>query len=264
MHTMFFLQCSTTRSLSQCTLTQHDGSLSSLVFGGQDCGHISLLYSNGLSMPHPCPAHAGHVVQLASLANPPSTTIPALVSYGSDNKVNIWAMEIEENTVCLKLQTSIILDTCPSHMALLDSTLCLALPVNKLICLNIPHGDNNKSTIHSLSDIPTLTHQCEDDHTDTITSLSCCPFLKAFATSSKDGRVKIWSSSNQLISEIHFGATLASVCFANPQGDLLVGFQKHICIVQAEDYLPALYIEKSKCRDRIEDPILFDPTLKFW
>lgn len=42
-------------------------------------------------------------------------------------------------------------------------------------------------------------HSPDNDHTDNITGLACCPRLKVFATSSRDGTVRIWNSFNVLI-----------------------------------------------------------------
>ena len=225
-------------------------------------------------MPHPCPAHAGHVTKLASSTNPipPSSNSPALVSFGGDNMLNVWSVHIEtKGNICLKLQMSISMELCPTHVGLLYSTLCLALADNKIIMLNAtPESRLESQTLaptQSLANFPMLYHQTEDDHTDKVTSLSCSSHLKLFATSSKDGWVKIWSLENQLVSDIYLGPTLASVCFASPRGDLLVGFQQHIYIVQAEDCLPGVYIEIARhClhQDRDEEPMPFDPTLEFW
>lgn len=257
----------------QCTITAEDGTLKSVVFAGQECGHISLLYGEGFSMPYPCPAHAGHVTKLASSSSPvDSDSIhPALVSHGSDNMLNIWGLEVEKGNTGLKLQMSVNMELCPQHIGLLHSTLCIALADNRVVMLNIPADSKSRppATPHGLmlSSLPTLIHQAEDDHTDSITSLSYCSFLKLFATTGRDGYVKIWSSENELVSEIHFGATLTSACFANPKGDLLVGFQKHICSVYRGDYLPHVYLKLGReyqGRDRTEDPIPFDPTLEFW
>ena len=242
--------------------------MQSLVFGGQECGHISLLHASGLSMPHPCPAHAGHVIKLTSPTDRIDLTSsnPALVSYGSDNMLSIWGLEVTKRTqnVVLKIRASISLKLCPTHMGLLHSTLCLALSDNKIVQLDFP--PNSRYECLSLDTLPLLTHQPEDDHTEEITSLSSCTRLKLFATSSSDGYVKVWGTDNHLVSEIHFGASLASVGFANPLGDLLVGFQKHICIVEAGNYLPAeLVTEHPHCdHDSVEEPITFDPELEFW
>ena len=223
-------------------------------------------------MPHPCPAHAGHVTKLASSTNhiPPLSSTPALVSHGSDNMLNVWCVQIKTQ-VRLELLMTVSIEPCPTHMGLLHSTLCLALADNRTMMLNVPSKSGIESRMlapsQSLANLPLLIHQMEDDHTDTITSLSCTSHLNLFVTSSNDGRVKIWSLENQLVSEIHFGPTLASVCFANPKGDLLVGLLQDISIVRGEDCLPAAYVKIARSclhQDDKEEPVPFDPGLEFW
>ena len=147
----------------QCTV---GGGIGSLVFGGQSCGHISLLHGVRVSMPHPCPAHAGHVTKLASSTNPipPSANSPALVSYGSDNMLNVWSVHIEtKGNMCLKKQMNISLELCPTHMALLYSTLCLALADNRIVMLNVTSESRMESQVlapfQSLANFSMLTHQ---------------------------------------------------------------------------------------------------------
>ncbi len=264
-------------SFSQCTLSDATGETLSLLFAGQECGHISLLHGAGLTMTAPTPAHAGHVIKLSSTANhiplSPSSSPrpPALVSYGSDERLNVWGLEIEgsPSSVVLKLLMTVTMDTCPPHMEILQSTLCLALENNRLVSLVVSaDSPRHSGTVQRLSEVPgLLTHQLEDDHTDAITSLTSCPFLGLFVTTSRDGRAKIWNSSNQLVSELNLGSSLSSACFATAQGDLLVGFQEHISVVRAGDFLPGVYLEAAGRRgqcDHFEEPIPFDSDLKFW
>lgn len=263
---------------SQCTISSDSGEPLSLLFAGQECGHISLLHGARVTMPHPSPAHAGHVIKLSSATNQipsPSPTsssspLPALVSYGSDERLNVWGLEIDVHScISLKLLATVAMDTCPAHMLILHSSLCLALNSNRVVCLAIS-GDSPRlsGSVQRLAKMPgLLAHQWEDDHTDTVTSLTACPFLDLFVTTSHDGRAKIWSYANQLVSELSLGPSLTAACFGTSRGDLLVGFQEHISIVCAEDFLPSEYLEaaeRTKCRDYTEEPIPFDPDLRFW
>ncbi len=123
------------------------------------------------------------------------------------------------------------------------------------------------SQVESISNIKVLEPQEEEQHTKEVTSLSACPYLRLFVTSSKDGTIKVWSLKNQLVSDIDFGGTISSVGFANHRGDLLVGVQIALSIIRAEDYLPDHYREiATKCPywDHKERPIQFDPHLEFW
>lgn len=40
--------------------------------------------------------------------------------------------------------------------------------------------------------------------------------------------LQIWDADNSLVRELSFGGTLQGVCFANPQGDILAGFERHV------------------------------------
>ena len=260
------------------------------MFGGERSGHIALLFSSGekLSMPHPCPAHDGHVTKLIASCD---TIVPfcsydpnhwstrtiqtALISYGTDNMLNIWCLKLKrKGRITLKLQMSIHTELEPVHGKLFGSLLCLSFPDNRIVMMNTPRVQQRQdsrivATSHSFSKISLLTHQTEDDHIGSIISLQCSSKLNLFATSSKDGHVKIWNEENHLISEIDFGESLASVCFANSHGDLLVGFQKHVSLIQARDYLPEAIIKSNNDRgtpleDCIEQPMTFDPDLEFW
>ena len=123
------------------------------------------------------------------------------------------------------------------------------------------------SQVESISTVEVLEHQEEEQHTKEVTSLSACPYLSIFVTSSKDGTIKVWNFDNQLVSDIDFGGTVSCVAFANNRGDLLVGVQIEVSIIRAEDYLPDHYRKKAtKCPywDHKERPIQFDPHLEFW
>ena len=254
------------------------------MFGGEKSGHIALLFSSGnlVSMPYACPAHDGHVTKLFASRDvirpfsddPDSSaaTQTALVSYGTDNMLNIWCLRVKaSNQIFLKLLMSIHTELEPVLGRLLGSIICLSFLDNRIVMLNTLQRCRPDSRIiatsHSLSRMSLLTHQAEDDHTGSVISLECCPSMGIFATSSKDGHIKIWNKDNHLVSEIDFGKSLASVCFANLQGDLLVGFQKHISLIKAKDYLPDTILEmrqSSPHTDCVEQPLTFDYDLEFW
>lgn len=205
-----------------------------------------------------------------------TTSTPCLLSFGSDNFLNVWSLVVSKggNHIELKMQICIQMETIPKHIGILGTLLCVTTIKNSVKMLNI---STELMTMHQnchlprgclFNSMPILSHQREDCHTDTITSLSCCQSLGLFATCGHDGFLKVWStSSNQLVSEIYFGSSLMCACFSNARGDLLVGFQRQLCIVHASNYLPSPYLEHSVeycISDRIEDSITFDPTLEFW
>ncbi|KAJ3215458.1 WD repeat-containing protein 87 [Dinochytrium kinnereticum] len=117
----------------------------------------------------------------------------------------------------------------------------------------------------------TRRHPADEDHTKTITSISCLEALGLFATSSLDGTVKIWDSSESaLVREIQFNEPLSSVAFCNRRGDLLVGMSDQIALVKLQDYLPAHYLGlllnhgDAWPDDPVEYPHKFDSGLDFW
>lgn len=42
-------------------------------------------------------------------------------------------------------------------------------------------------------------HPPNHDHTDELTGLACCARLKLFASASRDGTIKVWNGSNDLV-----------------------------------------------------------------
>ena len=254
------------------------------MFGGEKSGHITLLFSSGnhVSMPYPCPAHDGHVIKLIAARDPlcpfsddldcNAAMQTALISYGSNSMLNVWCLKVKaSNQIFLKLLMSIHTELEPVQGILLGSIVCLSFLDNRIVMMNTTQNRRPDSSIiaasQSLSRMPLLTHQAEDDHTGSVISLECCPSLRIFATTSTDGQIKIWNKDNHLVSEIDFGKSLASVCFANLQGDLLVGFQKHISLIKAKDYLPDAILQMrqtSSLSDYVEQPLTFNSDLEFW
>lgn len=248
-----------------------------MVFGGMECGHIDLLHGNdSVTMPHPCRAHAGLVTNLFGSTGTSGRDVdghcPSLVSYGSDEVLNVWAVELQHRgkaatAMCgLRLRLSVEMAAPPLCVGMLQTTVLLALGDNHIVGVKVP-TEGHQAECLSLSSTGLLTHQTEDDHTGVVTSISCCRHLGLFATSGGDGGVKVWDIHNQLVSEVHFGPSLTSVCFANARGDLLIGLHRHVCIFYAEKYLPPGVLELVKAcpfRDSIEEPIPFDSELEFW
>ena len=208
-----------------------------------------------------------------------ATTPPCLLSLGSDSFLNVWSLVVNErgDGVVLKMEICIQMESVPRHIGLVGRLLCLTTTSHRVKMLWISpeakavYHQSRHLSLHGciFNSLPILHHQREDDHTDTITSLSSCPSLCLFATTSRDGHLKVWSSANQLVSEIFFGDSLVSACFSSARGDLLVGFQRQICRVASSHYLPSSYLSHSlECHStsRCDDdrPIPFDPTLEFW
>lgn len=267
---------------SQCHVVLSNGKVHSLVFAGQFDGDVILLHSTkgALSMRSSCPAHDSRVTSLVgaydlltttSTSNKSIVTESALISYGKiSDRLHVWAIQIQEErfTVSLQLLMVVKLTVQPCFIALMNNTVCLVLDDGQVLMFKSQSKKRQISThVENLAGINLMKDQPEDRHAKEVTSLNACPYLQIFVTSSKDGFIKVWSSENQLMSEINFGVPVSSVGFANNQGDLLVGLQQHISITPAENYLPDYYAEISRsCTnwDYKEQPIPFDPNLEFW
>ncbi len=260
----------------QVCVRLRDGIVIPTVFGGEHSGEIALLYSarSRLTMPSPCPAHDSSVIKIIGSCDPASVdkNSCALVSYGKNKLLHVWSVNVDEETdiLSLTMMLTINLESSPSIMCLFKSNLCVLLEKTLVVVSLLQKQDSQflPSSIRSISDFSLQTHQKEDEHKGTVLSLSCSVELGLFATSGTDGMIKVWSITNQLVSEVQLGESLTSVCFSNSRGDLLVGFQKHVCVIKAEDYLTSDYL--SNDRDLLineqeeEKPMTFDPELQFW
>ena len=255
-----------------------------LIFGGQLDGDIALLHSTRgiLSMVSPRSAHDSQLTMLVGASNVTPNTYSrsdssrymqsALVSYGKiSDRLHIWAVVIDEKAFTLELEVLLIvkMTTVPRYIVLSCSTVCMVLEDDQLRMFRNRTIRRQSFTpqVVNITSMELLRHQSEDGHTNTITSLNACSYLKLFVSSSVDGKIKVWSFDNQMVAEIDFGVPLSSVGFANDQGDLLVGLQLRISIVKAVDYLPDEYYEVSRnCPhfDYRERPVGFDPTSEFW
>jgi len=77
-----------------------------------------------------------------------------------------------------------------------------------------------------------------DEHEDELTCLDQLPELGLYISGSKDGTVKVWNKLKEMLREIKFPEPVNSVCFLNPQGDILIGHGGKVSKIQADDYKP--------------------------
>ncbi len=234
-------------------------------------------------MPSLCSAHDGCVTMMVGASEVIKNTYSkdkdsvfqsALLSYGrSDNRLHVWAIALNEEsfTLSLHLLMSVKMTAHPRFIALMRSTVCVALDTNDIVMFNTPSNGRRGSKIlaftESLDKMSLMHHQEEEEHNDNVTFLTVSSYLGLFASSSIDGMVKVWDTQNMLVSEMDFGEPVTSVGFANFKGDLLIGIRLHISMILAEDYLPDQYIQIVRdCPfwDLVENPLPFDPQLKFW
>ncbi|XP_012668554.2 WD repeat-containing protein 97 isoform X2 [Otolemur garnettii] len=102
-------------------------------------------------------------------------------------------------------------------------------------------------------------HRPQDDPTDHITGLCCCPTLKLYACSSLDCTVRIWTAKNRLLRLLQLNSAPQALTFCSNSGDLVLALGSHLCLVSHGLYLPTSYLVKKLCGkapDMVDDPPL--------
>ncbi|XP_040481713.1 WD repeat-containing protein 97 [Ursus maritimus] len=110
-----------------------------------------------------------------------------------------------------------------------------------------------------LGDLPRYDHRPQDDPTDHITGLCCCPALKLCACSSLDCTVRIWTAENRLLRLLQLDGAPQGLTFSSSSGDLVLALGSRLCLVSHRLYLPTSYLVKKLCQkvpDVVDDPPL--------
>ncbi|XP_032171465.1 WD repeat-containing protein 97 isoform X2 [Mustela erminea] len=110
-----------------------------------------------------------------------------------------------------------------------------------------------------LGDSPRSDHRPQDDPTDHITGLCCCPSLRLYACSSLDCSVRIWTAENRLLRLLQLNGPPQGLTFSSDSGDLVLALGSQLCLVSHRLYLPTSYLVKSLCQkvpDVVPDPPL--------
>ncbi|XP_063583006.1 WD repeat-containing protein 97 isoform X5 [Pongo abelii] len=102
-----------------------------------------------------------------------------------------------------------------------------------------------------LGDSPRLDHRPQDDPTDHITGLCCCPTLKLYACSSLDCTVRIWTAENRLLRLLQLNGAPQALAFCSNSGDLVLALGSRLCLVSHRLYLPTSYLVKVCGDDRV-------------
>uniref|UniRef100_A0A670ZUH2 WD repeat domain 97 n=1 Tax=Pseudonaja textilis TaxID=8673 RepID=A0A670ZUH2_PSETE len=155
-----------------------------------------------------------------------------LLSAGADLTVKMWRLFPYAEESLLPL----LCFSCASpawHLCFLGETLAVAFQDPETVTYSIVH--------YNLLEQTRSEHGPEDDAQDDITGLCCCPNLQLFASSSRDGSVKIWDHKNRLLRHLKLNTIPESLAFANPKGDLLVGLEQHLYLIPHTKYLPSYY-----------------------
>ncbi|XP_075815754.1 WD repeat-containing protein 97 isoform X2 [Microtus pennsylvanicus] len=112
---------------------------------------------------------------------------------------------------------------------------------------------------YGLGDKMRSDHRPQDDPTDHITGLCCCPSLKLYACSSLDCTIRIWTWENRLLRLLQLDGPPQALAFSNNTGDLVFALGSRLCLVSHKLYLPTSYlVEKlcQKCPEVVNDPPL--------
>ncbi|XP_054840358.1 WD repeat-containing protein 97 [Eublepharis macularius] len=195
---------------------------------GQEDGLLSVVewFSGRIQ----CQVEAHCPQRVTTLAEYPSQT--CIISAGTDLTVKMWRVfpYAEESLVPLLCFSCAV----PAwHMCCLGETLAVAFQDPETVTYSIVY--------YNLMEQTRSEHGPEDDPLDDITGLCCCPNLKIFASASRDGSVKVWNIENKLLRHLKLNTIPESLAFANPQGDLLVGIERHLYLIHHIKYLPSYY-----------------------
>uniref|UniRef100_A0A8D0NB59 WD repeat domain 97 n=1 Tax=Sus scrofa TaxID=9823 RepID=A0A8D0NB59_PIG len=112
---------------------------------------------------------------------------------------------------------------------------------------------------YGLGNSPRCDHRPQDDPTDHITGLCCCPALKLYACSSLDCTIRIWTAENRLLRLLQLNGAPQALTFCSNSGDLVLALGSRLCLVSHRLYLPTSYLVKKLCQetpDEVHDPPL--------
>ncbi|XP_022410997.1 WD repeat-containing protein 97 [Delphinapterus leucas] len=214
-----------------------------LVVGHTD-GTLSVLELSSSKTVFRTEAHGpGPVTAIASTWN-------SIVSSGGDLTVKMWRVfpYAEESLSLLRTFSC-------CHPALVLCALGNRITVG--------FEDLNSATYglvqFGLGNSPRFDHRPQDDPTDHITGLCCCPTLKLYACSSLDGTIGIWTAENRLLRLLQLNGAPQALSFCSNSGDLVLALGSCLCLVAHRLYLPTSYLIKKLCQD-VPD-VVDDPPL---
>ncbi|XP_025121392.2 WD repeat-containing protein 97 isoform X5 [Bubalus bubalis] len=211
---------------------------------GHTDGTLSVLELRSLKTVFRTEAHSpGPVTAIASTWN-------SIVSSGGDLTVKMWRVFPYAEESLSPLRTF-----CCCHPAVV---LC-ALGKRVTVGFEDPNNATYGLVQFGLGSSPRYDHRPQDDPTDRITGLCCCPTLKLYASSSLDCTIRIWTAENKLLRLLHLNGAPQALTFCSNNGDLVLALGSRLCLVDHRFYLPTSYLLKNLCQevpDGVDDPPL--------
>ncbi|XP_059170361.1 WD repeat-containing protein 97-like isoform X2 [Physella acuta] len=217
-----------------------------LLLGGRKDGSICVFNWHTGEITFTVSAHGDKgVISMVS-----NTKHDQLITAGKDNIIKIWRVYPFAEEALAPVLSFYCAHT-PSHMSVVKTNLCVAFQDISTATYSI--------VLYNLLDNSRNDHRPDDDHMDNITSLSSCPRMKIYASSSMDGTIHIWNHNNVLIRLLKINTIPHSVAFCSSKGDLLVGVNNHLYFISHTKYLPRSYRRKQVCMKflptKTEEPI---------
>ncbi|XP_062602981.1 uncharacterized protein LOC134264735 isoform X3 [Saccostrea cucullata] len=250
-----------------------------VVFGGLKNGQVSLLDADCCVMVKNLQAHEGTITCMEATTDIDDRgkqileTNTTLVTGGEEKSLKVWSVIVKPghsgNKITLEPLIKIPCAGIPDLLSVYENTLCVTInsPDTKLYLRMYRMDGRDLENVSSLQ-FTELHHAQDEEHTQRMTALDKCPLLGLFATASEDGYIKVWNRHNQLVREMYFGEPLYGLCFANARGDLLVGFQSHVCLIPLTNFFPQNYLELISLQefkdDLREPPIPYSSKVKSW
>ncbi|XP_078542653.1 WD repeat-containing protein 97 isoform X2 [Lissotriton helveticus] len=205
-----------------------------LLVVGCDDGTLSVLEWNSLRTQ--CQVKAHDVRRVTGVISSPQNHY--IISAGSDLTIKVWRV-FPYADEALSLENTFYCSYPVVRMCTMASLL--------IVAFQDPSTATYSIVQYNLHSMARADHPPGDDPHDDITGLCSHPRLKIFASSSRDGSVKIWNHQNQLVRHINLSAIPESLVFGGNQIDLLVEIQRHIYRIDLAKHLPILYQVKLAC-----------------
>ncbi|XP_055981396.1 WD repeat-containing protein 97 [Sorex fumeus] len=187
-----------------------------------------------------CP---NHVTAIESTWN-------SIVTSGGDLTVKVWRVfpyaEESLSLLCTFASCHPVVALC-----VLGRTIAMAFEDPNNATYSVVHLSLDHGTRHD--------HRPQDDPTDHITGLCCCPSLKLYASSSLDCSIRIWTAKNRLLRLLLLDGPPQALTFCGNSGDLALALGSRLCLIPHSLYLPTFYLLKKLCQKTpkvVDDPPL--------